>query len=424
MFCQHPAVCGMFGRKFFWANILQKFRRVNISSECTFISVGERAARRKDLFQMEGKREPFKSKDNNRIVSKKEDKKVSLYNTGETQAKKEDSKKEEKKKSLFVSSKPSVTDKALTTVVNCIWQKEAPDSPIPVTISPSGPVLNECWEEELCETILKLDMHTEQEYAIDIFSSMMKNQSKHVLRAGDIPKAVTTEMRAMLVDWVVQVHEYLGLQEETLYLAVYLMNSYMKVHKIRTCLLQLLAASCLFIASKMEESLIPEPAELCFMMEDAFSKKELMKMERKVLQHLSFELQYTQPLHFLRILSVTGKCPENVKYLAMYFMELTLLEADGAMIEPALLACGALLLAQMVSQVSGTLTPDNLEQRPLYSYSDADLSLPRQLMGRAALRAKSDCKSIWQKYSRSQRHGVSIGPAMANTTHLAHCIGL
>ncbi|XP_073494046.1 cyclin-P [Phyllobates terribilis] len=379
-------------------------------------------------FQMEGKREPFKTKDHNRIVSKKEDMKVCLYNSGEAQTKREDCKKEDKKKkSLFPCPKSSIIDKVVTTVVNSISEKadsEVTDCQTLVAVGSSGFILNDSWREDLSQIMQKLDMHTEQEYAMDIFSSMLKQQSKHVLRAVDIPKTVTTEMRTMLVDWVVQVHEYLCLQDETLYLAVFLMNSYMKVHKICTPLLQLLAASCLYIACKMEERLIPEPAELCFMMEDAFSKKELLKMEKKVLYRLRFELHYIQPLHFLRLLSVTGKCPDNVEYLAMYFMELTLLEADGAMIEPALLACSALSLAQMVSQESGTWSPEQMGQGPLYLYSDADLSHPQQFMGKAAVRASSNCKSTWQKFSRPQRLGVSTGPAMANAKHLAHCMGL
>ncbi|XP_075042083.1 cyclin-P [Mixophyes fleayi] len=372
---------------------------------------------------MEGKREPFKTKDNNQILCKREDKKLSECETAETVYKRED----KKKKSLFLCSKISATEKVVTAVINSISRKSAPevtDSQIPVTVPSSGPLLLEFWEEALTQSILELDMHVEQEYAIDIFSCMMKNQRKYVFRAGEIPKSVTTEMRAMLVDWLVQVHEYLGLQEETLYHAVYLMNSYMKVYNIRTYLLQLLAASCLFIACKMEESLIPEPAELCFMMEDAFSKKELMKMEKKVLSRLSFELEYTQPLHFLRLLSVTGKCPEKVQYLAMYFMELTLLEADGAMIEPGLLALGALTLAHKVTLESGSLSPDQMWYGALYTYSDAELSVPQHLMAKAALRASTDAKSTWQKYSRPQQLRVSTGPAMANSKHLARCMGL
>ncbi|XP_063791766.1 cyclin-P [Pseudophryne corroboree] len=354
---------------------------------------------------MDGKREPFKTKDNNQILCKREDKKLCECETEETGYKRED----KKKKSLFLCSKPSVTDKVVTSVINSISRK--------------GPFILESWEEDLAQSILELEMHVEQEYAIDIFKCMMKNQWKYVFRVDDIPKSVTTEMRSMLVDWLVQVHEYLGLQEETLYLAVYLMNSYMKAHSIRTYLLQLLAASCLFIACKMEETLIPEPAELCFMMEDSFSKKELMKMEKKVLSGLRFELQYTQPLHFLRLLSVTGKCLEKVQYLAMYFMELTLLEADGAMIEPALLAAGALTLAQKVSLESGSLSPDQMWHGALYTYSDTELTSPQYLMAKAALRANTDSKSTWQKYSRPQQLGVSTGTAMANSKHLARCLG-
>ncbi|XP_018420570.1 PREDICTED: cyclin N-terminal domain-containing protein 2 [Nanorana parkeri] len=244
---------------------------------------------------MEGKREPFKTKDNNRILCKKDEK---------------------KKKSLLSSTISSVTDKVATTVINSIslTKKAAPDTAVnqtSVTVISSGPSLVDLWKEGVTQSMLELAMAVELEYAADIFSDMMKNQCKHVFQAADIPKSVTSEMRTMLVDWLVQVHEYLGLQDETLYLAVFLMNSYMKVHKIQISLLQLLAASCLFIACKMEETLIPKPTELCFMMEDAFSKRELLKMEKKVLKRLSFELHYTQPLYFLRILSIAGKRPEK-----------------------------------------------------------------------------------------------------------------
>ncbi|MEE6517650.1 hypothetical protein FKM82_028002 [Ascaphus truei] len=110
----------------------------------------------------------------------------------------------------------------------------------------------------------------------------------------------------------------------------------------------------------------------------------------------------------------------------MYFMELTLLEADGAMFEPALLAAGALSLAQRVSLESGTLNHDQLWHGAplLYSYSDAELSSSQHLMAKAALRGgSSDTRSTWQKYSRPQKLRVSTGPALANSKHLARCMG-
>ncbi|KAM8953368.1 cyclin-P [Pelodytes ibericus] len=349
---------------------------------------------------MELQREPFKTKDSNRMICKTSD----------------------NKKSLKVWPKGPAAEKAGLAILNPN-ERRAPEithSHCQVAVTsfpPTGLSLMTTWGEELSQTMLMLDMCIEQEYAIDIFTCMMRSQSSHIFRGHDIPKSVTAEMRAVLVDWLVQVHEYLALEEETLYLAVYLMNSYLRVHKIQTSILQLLASSCLFIACKLEECLIPEPAELCFMMEDAFSKKELLKMERKVLQRLGFQLRYTQPLHFLRLLANAGKCPEKVQYQAMYFMELTLLEADGMMIEPALLALGALHLAQMVSPESRSLSHRSFH---LYSYSDAELRSCQQSMVRSALRA--DLKSTWQKYSRPQKLGVSSEPAL-HSKHLIRCVG-
>ncbi|CAH2314013.1 cyclin N-terminal domain-containing 2 [Pelobates cultripes] len=274
--------------------------------------------------------------------------------------------------------------------------------------------------------LLRLHAHSasvaERQYSTESFTRVLRTQCYHVFRSGDIPKSVTAEMRNVLLDWLVQVHEYLALEEETLYLAVYLMNSYIRSHKIHTSMLQLLASTCLFIACKVEESLIPEPAELCFMMEDAFSKKDLMRMERKVLNRLKFDLRYTQPLYFLHLLSITGKCPEKTHYLAMYFMELTLREADALTIEPALLACAALRLAHMVLALESRSLNSDLKWPGvlhLYSYRDAELISSQQLMAQFALRGEA--KSTWQKYSRPQKHEVSTEPAL-NAKNLIRCI--
>ncbi|KAG8448755.1 hypothetical protein GDO86_015717 [Hymenochirus boettgeri] len=333
---------------------------------------------------MDSKREPFKTKDSNQI----------LY-TGD----------QRKKRLLAIGPKFSLTDK-FTSLGSAFTAKiaEVPTRQVQPNINAATEsILSEHWGEELVLAMGTIDMHIEQEYALDIFKSMMVNQSRQTLKACDIPKSVTPEMRAVLVDWLVQVH----------------------VHKIHTALLQLLAASCLFLACKIEERLIPEPAELCFMMEDAFSKKELLKMERKVLSHLKFELHYVQPLHFLRLLCIIGKCSQKILYLSMYFMELTLLDADGSMIEPALLAIGALNLAQRVSLEAGSLTTGEVwhEAQQLFSYSDSQLCSCQHLMARTALRVgSSGHKSTLHKYSRAQRLGVSTGPSMANSKHLVRCM--
>ncbi|XP_069499129.1 cyclin-P-like [Ambystoma mexicanum] len=83
------------------------------------------------------------------------------------------------------------------------------------------------------------------------------------LKISDVPRRITARMRAILVDWLVQVHEYFTMEEETLYLAIYLMNLFLKASNTQIPMLQLLGATCLFLACKLEEDSYPEPDLLC-----------------------------------------------------------------------------------------------------------------------------------------------------------------
>lgn len=56
--------------------------------------------------------------------------------------------------------------------------------------------------------------------------------------------------------------ELMHFQEETLYLAVHLLNRSLRQVKVTTATLQLLGIVCLFLAAKKEECLLPE---VCFL---------------------------------------------------------------------------------------------------------------------------------------------------------------
>ncbi|XP_061453458.1 cyclin-P isoform X2 [Rhineura floridana] len=279
--------------------------------------------------------------------------------------------------------------------------------------------------EELSQAMMRLEMGLEREYAYDIFSSLMK-QPHYAFRGFDLLRSVTAEMRALVVDWLVQVHEYLDLADETLYLAVYLMNAYMKAGKVPVRSLQLLGITCLFLACKVEESALPEPAQLCSMTEDSFSPTELLRMERKILRRLQFELHYTNPVHLLRLLAEVGHCTLEVVHLGMYFLELSLVEGDCLHFEPAQLTLAALGLAQRVLQQTGLRHLDALlDGSPnLPSYSESELSAVYPYMAKAALQGPtSTFRATFLKYSRPQKLCTSTSPAIAASTCLSCCLG-
>ncbi|XP_066099173.1 cyclin-P [Saccopteryx bilineata] len=268
---------------------------------------------------------------------------------------------------------------------------------------PPGP----CAPPGLEEAMSALGLQGEREYARDIFAEVMVCRA---LPQRALPRGVTPEMRELVVDWLVQVHDYLGLAGDTLYLAVHLLDSYLLSGGVRLHRLQLLATACLFVACKMEECVLPEPAALCLLGAGSFSRSELLRAERRILSCLDFRLHHPGPLLCLELLAALAGSNSQVILLATYFLELSLLEAEAAWWEPSRCAAAALSLAHRALDGAGSGLEPEL-------YSPAELGLLEPRMARAALRGPEPGRAaIFLKYARPQRQGTSLTAA-----HLLRC---
>uniref|UniRef100_A0A8C2BTH2 V-akt murine thymoma viral oncogene homolog 2 n=2 Tax=Cyprinus carpio TaxID=7962 RepID=A0A8C2BTH2_CYPCA len=262
--------------------------------------------------------------------------------------------------------------------------------------------------------ISKLGLLYDKTYAWDIFSDMMRSQLLCTLPNADLPKHFSDTSRAILVDWLIQVHEVFQFSEETLYLAVHLLNRALRLIKVSISGLQLLGVVCLFLAAKKEECLLPEVSELCYLMENAYSKKQLLRMERRVLTGLKFDLYHCPPLHFLLISASIARCSNKVVWMARYLLELSLLEGQCVVYLPAQLAGAALLLARRILQEA----PSDGEMAwciasSIHIGSEAALLSIMQIMAMAAARAHArETRATYIKFSTIQTLHVSMHPAL------------
>ncbi|XP_070254586.1 cyclin-P [Myotis yumanensis] len=271
-------------------------------------------------------------------------------------------------------------------------------SPGPPERPPERPP-GRCAPPGLEEALSALGLQGEREYARDIFAEVMVCPA---LPQMALPRTVTPEMRALVVDWLVQVHEYLGLAGDTLYLAVHLLDSYLRCSRVRLHRLQLLGMACLFVACKMEECVLPEPASLCLLGAGSFSQAELLRAERRILSRLDFRLHHPGPLLCLELLAALAGSNPQVMLLAAYFLELSLLEVEAAGWEPSRCAAAALSLARRVLHVAGSGLEPAL-------YSPAELGPLEPCMARAVLRGPAPGRAaIFLKYARPQRRGTSL----------------
>ncbi|VFV23429.1 g2 mitotic-specific cyclin-b1-like, partial [Lynx pardinus] len=205
-------------------------------------------------------------------------------------------------------------------------------SPSPVETSGCAPA-----EEYLCHALSDViltvnDVDAENgadpnlcsEYVKDIYAYLRQLEEEQAVRPKYLlGREVTGNMRAILIDWLVQVQMKFRLLQETI---------------------------------KYEEMYPPEIGNFAFVTDDSYTKHQIRQMEMKILRSLHFGLGRPLPLHFLRRASKIGEVGVEQHTLAKYLMELTMLDYDMVHFPPSQIAAGTFCLALKILD-NGEWTP-------------------------------------------------------------------
>lgn len=154
------------------------------------------------------------------------------------------------------------------------------------------------------------------------------------------------KMRQILVDWLIEVHGKFRLLPETLYLAINILDRFLSLRVVSLVKLQLVGVTAMFIASKYEEIIHPSIANFSYMSDGGYTDEEVLKAERYVLSVISFDLQYPNPMNFLRRCSKAENYDIQTRTLAKYLMEVSLMDHRFLVYVPSIIAAAALYLAR------------------------------------------------------------------------------
>jgi transcription initiation factor TFIIIB Brf1 subunit/transcription initiation factor TFIIB len=158
-------------------------------------------------------------------------------------------------------------------------------------------------------------------------------------------------MRAILIDWLVEVHWRFRLSDETLFLAVNIIDRYLSEYQVSRKYLQLIGMTGLFIASKFEDIYSPETKEFVYISDNTYNKEEILEMEGRMLSGLKFKLVIPSTLSFLNRYSQWFVKEDNKVYLsARYLIELSLIEYKMLSYAPSLIAVSALYLSSKLAK--------------------------------------------------------------------------
>jgi cyclin A len=253
-------------------------------------------------------------------------------------------------------------------------------------------------------------------YVNDIYEYLRENEVRyHPKDYMMYQKDITPHMRAILVDWLIEVAEEYKLSSETLYLAVSYIDRYLSKKTVLRGKLQLVGVAAMLLASKYEEIYAPSVDDFVYISDNTYTKEEVFCMESSLLDTLEFCLTGATTKNFLRrFLKAAGAGADvTVTMFANYLCELSLHDYSFVKYLPSVVAAASVVLSLHTLSKTPSWT-STLEYYTRLHFSDdslrkciTDLLRLHKDAPKASLQAVQE-KYLHQKFCRVSDHKCII----------------
>jgi G2/mitotic-specific cyclin-B, other len=215
---------------------------------------------------------------------------------------------------------------------------------------------------------------------------------------------VNSNSRGILISWLVSIHRYLKLLQETFYISVSIVDRYLSKKSITKYQLQLLGVTSLFLAAKYEEIYPPEFSKFLKVTENCYSKAQIVLMEKEILKALDFKLTVPTPWVFYQKFCESGGLTRTENFMGQYILELSQLEIHIQKYKPSIKAASAIFIAQKYIRKENSWRMQNIT-----GYGEQDFKECFQDMNALIQIARfNPLKSIREKYSSQEFDAVAM----------------
>ena len=196
------------------------------------------------------------------------------------------------------------------------------------------------------------------DYVMDIYTFFRDAEVKKSADVGYMSRQsdINERMRAILIDWLVEVHLKFKLMPETLYLTVNVLDRFLAVKDVHRSRLQLVGCASMLVAAKYEEIYAPEVRDFVYISDKAFTRDDVLATESEIINTLAFNFTVPTTYHFLnRFFKAAGAEPGcKFKQAARYYAERTLQEYKFLKYRSSMIAAAACALALKATRGEAT----------------------------------------------------------------------
>ena len=251
------------------------------------------------------------------------------------------------------------------------------------------------------------------DYGEDIFNHIRKNEkinifnysSKDLFKLQD-KKYFNEKNRSIIFNWLVRNNHKWRLKDDTLFMAMNIMDRFISKYKVANSEFQLVAIASYLIASKYEDIYPPYVDELSQICNFSYTIDDILKKEYEILVGLDFDILYNSSYKYLTFLhSIADKDNSKLFYISQFMLELSLENLDILQFSQSKRALSALLVAKKILQIKKSWN----ELRLYYDYDENEIKIVQKKMIellKKALNSKTK-NSIFEKFESSRYKSVA-----------------
>ena len=244
------------------------------------------------------------------------------------------------------------------------------------------------------------------EYMNESYSNLLEEEKSLIIKPKygymSFQTDINEKMRAILVDWIVEIHDKFHLKSQTLYHTIWLIDTYLSIKYIKRSDFQLLGLGCLYISCKFYEIYYPQLKECVEATDGAYSKEDLLKIEKDILKTINYNLLSPSQDDFYNIISKYFGFNEKQYFLGKYFMENSLIDYNMIKYSPSVIAISCIYIVMKFFNLSN--------YKKLYSTSIIYEKCPQKIIKDTARELCflvknlncSEFKAIKEKYSNEE----------------------
>lgn len=198
-------------------------------------------------------------------------------------------------------------------------------------------------------------IQTINEYYANINSFLIEKDSTNKINRDYMHAQtdINSKMRAILVDWLTDVHLKFELLPQTLFACINLLDRFLEKVSVQRSKLQLIGISCLMIVSKIEEIYSPMAKDYLEVCDNAYTTKQLLEMEGEILEAVNFNVLCPNSYNFLSNFNSKFEMEDKLFYYVQFLLETAMLDLTYLKHSNLVLTAGAIFFTNKLFKKEG-----------------------------------------------------------------------